>query len=67
MRCNRCGKETTVTIMSMFNRDSLCMDCKDAEKRHPDYALAFAADEAAIRAGNFNYAGVGWTPERNTQ
>ena len=64
MRCNRCGKETTVTIMSMFNRDSLCMDCKEAEKLRPDYALAVAVDEAAIRRGDYNFKGIGWTPER---
>jgi hypothetical protein len=67
MRCDRCGRASDIHILSMFNLDELCPECKDAEKRHPDYALAVAADEAAIRAGNFNFAGIGWTPERKPQ
>jgi hypothetical protein len=28
MNCNRCGKETNVHMMSMFNTEEICMDCK---------------------------------------
>ena len=64
MRCDRCGKETTVHILSMFNLDELCLDCKEQERQHPDYQKAVAADEEAIRAGDLNFKGIGWTPER---
>ena len=59
MACERCGKETAVTIMSMFNKQTICLECKEAEKQRPDYKDAVAADEAAIRAGNYNFEGIG--------
>ena len=62
MKCQRCGTETNVTIMSMFNKQTICMDCKDREKQRPDYRQAVAADEAAIRQGNFNFKGIGLKP-----
>ena len=32
--CDRCGKPTNnLTIMSMFNDDIICMDCKEAERK----------------------------------
>ena len=58
MKCDRCRKETNVHIMSMFNTDEICMECKDAERKRPDYKDAVAADEAAIRRGDFNYPGI---------
>jgi hypothetical protein len=57
-KCQRCGKETSITIMSMFNTQTICMDCKDAEEKDPRYNEARAADEAAIRSGNFNFPGI---------
>ena len=48
MNCNRCGKETTVHIMSMFNAEEICMDCKAAEEMRPDYKDAVATDEKAF-------------------
>ena len=59
MTCDRCGKETNVYIMSMFNSDEICMECKAAEKLRPDYKAAVEADEAAIRGGNYNFRGIG--------
>lgn len=58
-RCDRCGQETLATIMSMFNTQTICMECKEAEKKDPRYQEARAADEAAIRGGNFNFPGIG--------
>jgi len=58
--CDRCHEETDVTIMSYFNTDELCLDCSDAEKQHPQYAEARAAEEAAVRDGNYNFPGIGW-------
>jgi hypothetical protein len=45
--------------MSMFNTQTICMECKEAEKKDPRYQEARAADEAAIRGGNFNFPGIG--------
>lgn len=57
--CDRCYEQTSVTIMSMFNTEILCMECKQKEKLDPRYKQAQAADDAAIRAGNFNFKGIG--------
>lgn len=59
MTCQRCGKETRFTIMSMYSTAIICMDCKEAETKRPDYEKARAADEAAIRQGNYNFKGIG--------
>jgi len=58
-RCERCGKETRMTIMSMFNTEVICMACKAIEEQDPRYAEARAADEAAIRRGDYNFPGIG--------
>lgn len=57
--CQRCGKETNITIMSMFNTQTICMDCSDSERKRPDFEDARKADEAAIKSGNFNFKGIG--------
>ena len=57
--CERCGKATRTTIVSMFNTQTICMGCKDKEKKRPDYGQAQAADRAAIHSGNYNYQGIG--------
>ena len=57
--CDRCGKPLTVRTMSMFNTDTICMECAEAERRRPDYEAARAAEEAAVRAGDRNFKGVG--------
>jgi len=62
-KCDRCGQETLATIMSMFNTQTICMDCKDREEKDPRYQEARAADEAAIRGGDFNFPGIGKDPK----
>jgi hypothetical protein len=59
MHCDRCYKEATVTTMSYFNTDTICMDCRDREKAHPNYEQAREADNAACRQGNYNFSGIG--------
>ena len=59
MKCQRCGKETRTTIMSMFNTDIICMDCKEKEKKHPSYNAAVEVDNREILKGNFRYKGIG--------
>ena len=60
MKCDRCGKETNMHTMSMFNTDNICMACKDEERKHPRYKEALEAEYAACKAGNMNFAGIGW-------
>lgn len=59
--CDRCGKPTNnLTIMSMFNNDIICMDCKEAERKLPEYKKAQDAEIKAVRAGDYNFPGIGY-------
>lgn len=60
--CDRCGAKLTARIQSMFNSDTICIKCKAEEREHPDYRKAVDADVEAIRQGNMNFKGIGWTP-----
>lgn len=57
--CDRCGKDTGVTVVSMFNTDVLCLECKRKERSHPDYDRAASVERTAVRAGDFNFPGIG--------
>lgn len=64
--CDRCGQSLkNGRMMSMFSTDCLCPDCIEAERRHPDYPQAVAADHAAICSGNFNFKGMGNKHQKN--
>ncbi len=58
--CDRCGAslENQTRIMSMFNMDVLCLKCKEAETKRPDYKQAVEADIKEIKKGNYNYPGI---------
>ena len=57
--CDRCGEPTNgVTTMSMFNEDVICMDCKDKEKKDPEYKAAAKAEMDAVKRGDRNYKGA---------
>ena len=58
MKCQRCGKETNVHIMSMLNTDEICMECKEEERTHPLYERARVAEHAEVVKGNYNYKGL---------
>lgn len=60
MRCERCFKETNCTIMSMFNTEILCLECKEKEKTHPRYAQAVEAEHSEVVKGNYTFGGIGW-------
>ena len=45
--------------MSMFNEQTICMDCAAKERERPDYKAACDAEIAAVRAGNRNFKGSG--------
>ncbi|TLS48846.1 gamma-glutamylcyclotransferase [Paenibacillus antri] len=61
--CDRCGKKLTVRTMSMFNSDTICLDCKKKEEAHPDYVRARQAEREAVRRGDGNYSGIGLPPD----
>jgi len=59
MTCDRCHKQTYIHTMSMFNTDTICMECKTAERKRPDYKAAYDANNEAIRQGNYKFRGIG--------
>lgn len=59
MTCERCDKTPPYATMSRFNTDIICPDCERKEKAHPKYPEAEAAELAAVKAGNYNYPGIG--------
>lgn len=59
MICKRCGKETDVWTVSMFNTEECCLDCINKEKQHPDYERAREEENRQCRLGNFNFEGIG--------
>ncbi len=44
--------------MSIFNRDCLCLDCKEKETKDKTYKLAQKAEREAIKKGDFNFPGI---------
>lgn len=66
-RCHRCGKRGDQYTMSRFNTDLICMECDAAERQHPAYADAAAAEEAAVLRGDYNFPGVGWPGDGRTK
>jgi len=45
--CDRCFKKSMAYIMSMYNTQWICMDCKDKEQKRDDYQEAVDRDVAA--------------------
>jgi hypothetical protein len=60
MKCDRCHTESPrFTKMSFFNMDTICPECEEIEKAHPDYELARKVEREACLNGNMNYPGIG--------
>ena len=59
MICVRCEKETKHFIVSFFNTDTICMECKEVEKLHPRYEEAKEIEHHEVVKGNYNYEGIG--------
>lgn len=59
MTCERCGKETLAHTMSIFNTQTICLDCKDAERLLPTYEEAARAEIEAVKRGDYNFPGIG--------
>ena len=58
--CDRCGASLDGgRTMSMFNTDTICMACADAEQKRHDYEAAREAERAACAAGERNFKGIG--------
>ena len=57
--CQRCLGETNCFIMSMFSEAQICIPCSESERESPRFKEARAADEAAIKSGNYNFKGIG--------
>lgn len=63
--CDRCGNSLSGgRIMSMFNEDVICMDCKRKEQRMPEYAHARDEERRQVAMGNRNFKGIGY-PSRH--
>jgi hypothetical protein len=45
--------------MSRFNTEMCCMACIDKERAHPKYKEAEEVEIRQVRAGNYNYPGIG--------
>ena len=45
--------------MSLFNEQMICIACIATEQAHPRFDEAVAAEEAALRRGEFNFPGIG--------
>jgi len=61
MNCDRCSSlDGYAHTMSMFNAQTLCRTCADAERAHPDYGYASAVEQGEVMRGNLHYPGVGW-------
>lgn len=58
-RCQRCGKAGGCYIMSMFNTQMICLDCKDKEEKRDDYDKAVKEENKALKNGNRNFKGIG--------
>jgi hypothetical protein len=61
--CDRCGKKTLATCMSMFNTEMCCQGCLDKEKRHPSYQHARQQEFEAAKRGDYNFEGIGLPPD----
>jgi len=44
--------------MSMFNTEIICMTCKKEERESSRYEEALAADQEAVRQGDYNFKGI---------
>jgi hypothetical protein len=58
--CDRCGGSLKAgRIMSMYNTDCICLECKHEETQRADYKAAQDAEHAEVCKGNYNFEGVG--------
>jgi len=61
-KCQRCQAITEgkyCLVMSYFNQQMLCEQCERDEQENPYYKKARQAELKAIKAGNYNFKGIG--------
>lgn len=58
-RCERCYKEGSALIGSIFNTQMICLKCEEKEKDHPEYEKAKRLELEEVKKGNYNYEGIG--------
>ncbi|MGO1368521.1 gamma-glutamylcyclotransferase [Senegalia sp. (in: firmicutes)] len=57
---DRCRKSLeSGRIMSMFNEDCICLECKDKEIKDPRYEEARDAEAEEVKKGKYNFKGIG--------
>jgi len=57
--CDRCGKSLeSGRIMSIYNTQCICIECKKKEMQRKDYKDAVNAEHEEIKKGNYNYKGL---------
>jgi hypothetical protein len=49
--CHRCEEPSSSYIMSMYNHELICGDCKDKERKRPDYKQAESRDLMQYASG----------------
>ena len=58
--CDRCGSSlSNGRTMSMFNKECICMKCKDKERNRSDYKKATNAVRKEEQNGNRDFEGIG--------
>lgn len=57
--CDQCGGSLKGgRIMSMYNKDYICLSCKERERKRSDYKEAVEAEYEEVKKGNYNYKGI---------
>lgn len=59
--CARCNIQTNTSIMSMFDTSMICLKCKAEERNHPQYQQAVEAEMNAVKNGDLNFKGIGYS------
>ncbi len=58
--CQRCGDRSKANTPSVFNCQTLCLDCAGKERAHPDFKEARNQMEGAEKRGDRTFLGIGW-------
>jgi hypothetical protein len=59
MKCQRCNTQTSAHTVSYFNTQEICIDCRDKERKHPQFEEARAREHGEVMRGNLNFRGIG--------
>jgi hypothetical protein len=61
--CDRCRRPARAWCTSLSYDAAICRACNLIDRAHRDSPGAWAADEAAVRVGDYNYLGAGASPD----